>query len=97
MEYNLVARPDRFARIAAAMGQPLDGLDTMQAAYTSVEAVRQIARHCDIPGMTAVGVKTDDFEAICQRILDDPGPPCNPRKVTREGLLGILEKMERNG
>jgi alcohol dehydrogenase class IV len=97
MEYNLVARPDRFAHIAAAMGQPVDGLDSMQAAYKSVEAVKQIAHHCEIPGMAAVGVKKEDFEPICQRILDDIGPPCNPRKLTKEGLLGILAKMEREG
>ena len=95
MEYNLVARPDRFADIAEAMGQSRNGMDVMQAAYKSVEAVRQIARHCNIPSLKSAGIQKEDFEAICQHIIENNDPPCNPRKLTQEGLLGILIKMEK--
>ena len=49
MEFNLIGAPQRFARIAAALGESVDGLTTMEAARRSVDAVRELNADLDIP------------------------------------------------
>ena len=44
MEFNLLACPERFAKIAKIMGEKTDGLSVLDAAVKSVEAVRKLSQ-----------------------------------------------------
>ena len=41
-EYNLIAAPERFAEIAAAMGEKIEGLTVMEAAAKAPAAIRKL-------------------------------------------------------
>jgi len=49
MTYNQPAAPERYADVAAAMGENTRGLNPAQAADTGIDAVIRLARDCGIP------------------------------------------------
>jgi alcohol dehydrogenase len=40
-QFNMLASPEKFARVAVAMGRPVERLPTLDAAQAAVEAIRQ--------------------------------------------------------
>ena len=57
MEFNHTAAPERFAAVARALGENVDGLSPLKAAARSVEAVRALSRDIGIPrGLGECGV-----------------------------------------
>jgi len=49
MSFNLIGNPTRFAEIAEAMGEEVEGLSPMEAAPLAVEAVKELLSHLKIP------------------------------------------------
>jgi alcohol dehydrogenase len=90
MEYNLGACPEKFAEIASAMGENVDGLTLWEAARKSVDAVMNLCRILSIPKLKDVGVKESDFKEIAKMALADETSLANPRKMTVEGFERIL-------
>jgi alcohol dehydrogenase class IV len=48
-EFNLTANPQKFARVAMAMGENIHGLTALEADRTAAEAIKQMNRDLDIP------------------------------------------------
>jgi alcohol dehydrogenase class IV len=90
MEYNLGACPERFANIARAMGENVDGLPMMEAARKSIDGIVKLLRLLRIPTLKDVGVREQDFEELAKLALADPTSEANPRKMTLEGMIEIL-------
>ncbi|CEO88983.1 iron-containing alcohol dehydrogenase [Syntrophaceticus schinkii] len=90
MEHNTLAKPEKFADIAKAMGQDIAGLDVFEAANKSVIAVKKLSKLVNIPDLKSVGVKEKDFETICDIAMKNLGTPDNPRKMTKEGFMEVL-------
>jgi alcohol dehydrogenase len=91
LEYNLVADLPKMARVAEAMGEPVDGLSDRAAAELAVEAVRQLSRDVGLPGgLREVGVPEAALEGFvegtlsAQRLITN-----NPRVPTAEGVLAV--------
>ena len=42
MEYSVVGAPDRFADIARAMGEPIDGLSLMRQADAAIAGIERL-------------------------------------------------------
>jgi alcohol dehydrogenase len=92
LEYNMLADLPKFARIAAALGEPVDGLSPRQAAERAVQAVRVLSRDVGLPaGLRAVGVPEDALEGFvagtlsAARLVDN-----NPRRPTAEAVLAAF-------
>lgn len=95
MEFNLVAAPRKFARIAEFMGEPVSGLPIMDAAKKAVEAVNRISRDMGmVQRLRDVGVTEADIPQLVNdlfRLKARPIELFNPRSATREDVVGILK------
>ena len=93
MEFNLPSKPDKFARIATLMGESTEGLTRLEAARLSVDAVRDLAELLNIPQrLRDLGVARDSFDQIAEFALADGNIGFNPRVVTKEDIMGILDE-----
>jgi alcohol dehydrogenase class IV len=93
MEFNSVGAPEKFARIAVALGEDPSGLPTAEAAGLAVKAVRFLLDDLNIsPKLSAHGIPRDEFPAIAKatvgavRLISN-----NPRPVTEEDVVKLLE------
>jgi alcohol dehydrogenase len=93
MRWNLVAALPRYRDIARAMGMRVDHLSLREGAESAVAAVEQLARDVGIPAtLDDLGVPRSAIEALAKdgmTNLRQVRP--NPRNVTYEGLVLILE------
>ncbi|MBT4268611.1 MAG: iron-containing alcohol dehydrogenase [Deltaproteobacteria bacterium] len=91
MEYNLIANPEKFARIASAMGEKIDGLGQMNAARRSVDAVRSLLKDLGIPEtLTEQGVKSEDIPQVSRNAAETGIHFSSPRKTGLKELESIL-------
>ena len=92
MEFNRIACPDRFADIAAAMGQDVSGLSTLDASAFAVEAVEELGFDVGIPEtLSEIGVDGEGIPAMTDDALKSPNVEINPRKTTREDIVELYE------
>jgi alcohol dehydrogenase class IV len=92
MRFNLPARVERMARIAALLGEDTAGMSTADAAEKAVAAVMQLRDDIGIPSrMSAWGVAPGDIPQMARtaaglgRIVR-----VNPRRPTEEDLAEIF-------
>lgn len=94
MEFNLIGAPDRFARIAEALGEPIVGLTPMQAGRVAVEAVRELNDDLDIPADFADWAFDDDkIELMADDAMKSGNIPINPRRVNRDQIVALYEEV----
>ncbi len=91
MEFNHTAAPERFAAVARALGEKVDGLTPLQAAARSVEAVRALSRDIDIPrGLREYGVREEHVDRVVADAMKSGNVPVNPRETNAAQLAQIL-------
>ena len=91
-EFNLIGNANRFRDIAKAMGENIDGLSTMDAARKAIAAIRQISEQVGIPkNLRGLGVKEEDFGIMAENAMKDVCQLTNPRKATKEQVIGIFK------
>jgi alcohol dehydrogenase len=93
MEYNLIAAPDKYIRIAEAFGERTKHLPEIQAARLSVKAVKSLLDDIGISyQLSSYDVPQEEFPALAKaavgavRLISN-----NPRTVTEQDVIGILE------
>lgn len=79
MEYNAIALPQKFARLAAALGEDVSGLSTVQAAKRAAAAVSELAGDLRIPTSAQVGVDPKDFDRLAAAAAINVSVESNPR------------------
>jgi alcohol dehydrogenase class IV len=93
MAYNLIACPQKFAEVARALGEPVEGLTTMEAAELSVEAVRRLGRDVGIPdGLAEVGVTPEAIPALTGDAMKSGNILINPRKTGLQDIVRLYEE-----
>jgi len=93
MEFNLAAAPKRFREIAAAMGQEVAGLDTLDAAGLSIRAVRKLIEDIGLAkGLAQIGLKDEFIPLLSHNALKDACLVTNPRSATFEDIVAIFHK-----
>jgi alcohol dehydrogenase len=92
MKFNLVAATARFADIARAMGEPIDGLSERDGAERAIIAVERLSADIGIPRyVDELGVARSGIPDIARDGMTNSRQILpNPREVTYEGLVGIL-------
>ena len=81
-EFNAPADPERYARIAQALGVDTSGLATLDAAHT--REWRRSYRLTDdvgIPTMVELGFSEDEIPMLARIAFEDPQTIGNPREV----------------
>lgn len=87
MEYNLIARPDKFFRIAMAMGENVSGLSVFEAGKKAVLAVRALNDAINIPSnLKECDVKEKDLSMLVDKTMDDGAMTTNPRLSSRQDI-----------
>ncbi|SFN09985.1 iron-containing alcohol dehydrogenase [Thermodesulforhabdus norvegica] len=90
--FNLIAKLDRFADIAVAMGENVEGLSPRDAAEKALQAIEKLSRDVGIPGgLKELGVKKEDIPTMAQNAMKDACGLTNPRRATLEDIIMIYE------
>lgn len=93
MEYNTMARPDKFANLARAMGENIEGKPLHRAALSASRAVKELARDIGLPArLRDIGTPEDSLESIAETALKHGMIKFNPRVPVREDILEIVRK-----
>ncbi|WP_108025441.1 iron-containing alcohol dehydrogenase [Melghirimyces profundicolus] len=81
MEYNWMGCPDKFARIAQALGVDTQGMSTDEAARAAVLEVENLVADVNIPSLREQGVDPEQIDRYAQAAFDDPQTFGNPRII----------------
>jgi choline dehydrogenase len=97
MEYNFKGEPEKFARIANALGEDTRGLTLWQAAEKAVEAVMRLTEEVEIPTLQALGLKEEEIPKLAQMAFNDPQTIGNPRDMTVQSYEQIYRRTFEMG
>jgi alcohol dehydrogenase class IV len=93
LDFNFASAPERFHRIAEALGCPLEGMGEAAARQRLVLHVRDLGRDCGIaPGLGRRGVRSADLPGLAAKAIDNPCNATNPRAPSREDLLSLYSE-----
>ncbi len=91
-EFNMISNLNRFRDIAEAMGENIEGLSTTEAARKAIAAIVQLSHQLEIPSnLKSLGVKPESFEEMAENAMKDACALTNPRKPTKEQIIGIYK------
>jgi alcohol dehydrogenase len=90
--FNLIAKMDRFADIAVAMGENIEGLSARAAADVALDAIKTLSTDIGIPtGLTELGVKEADLKIMAENAQKDACGLTNPRCPTLDDVVQIYK------
>ncbi|PTM58456.1 iron-containing alcohol dehydrogenase [Desmospora activa] len=92
MEFNWMGCPDKFARIAQALGVNTAGMTVEEAAQTAVVEVERLVADVEIPTLLQQGVNPEAIDRYAQAAFDDPQTIGNPRTLTLESYKWIYRR-----
>ena len=93
MTYNRYACPEKFADIAAAMGEDVDGLGAVDASVLAVEAVQNLSDDVGIPAtLGEAGAKTEGIPVMAEDAMKSGNIQVNPRKTTIKDVIALYEE-----
>lgn len=90
--FNMIACPERFADIAVAMGENIEGLSVIEAADLAMESIKRLSQDVGIPsGLKGLGVKEEDLPTLADNALKDACGLTNPRIATKDDIIQIYK------
>lgn len=96
VEFSISGNPKRYADIARAMGEKVEGLGVMEGASKASKAVRELVRDTKIPALATLGVTREKLKTVVGKMADDAiasgSPGNNPRKATKEEIVELYWK-----
>jgi alcohol dehydrogenase len=91
-EFNLIACPERFADVAVALGENIDGLSVIEAAEKAIASIRKLSASIGIPtGLTALNVKEQDLKTMSENAKKDACQLTNPRTATLDQVIEMYK------
>lgn len=97
LAYVLDGAPERFARLAVAMGCAGAADPVPEAARKFLTGLEALCRACEIPGVLEYGIGKAEFEAAMEKMAEDAmdsGSPENTiKEVTKQDLLAIYGQL----
>jgi choline dehydrogenase len=97
MEFNYLGEPQKFARIAQALGEDIRGISVWQAAEKAVEAVMRLTRDVEIPTLQQLGFREDEIPMLAEIAYQDPQTIGNPRDLTLQSYVQIYQRTFNQG
>jgi alcohol dehydrogenase class IV len=94
MRFNLIARLEKFAHVAQALGEKVEGLSALDAGKKAVEAVSQLNADIGIPArLSEVNVKAEGLsQAAADAMNMKRAMGCNPRAVKQEEVEKLFRE-----
>ena len=96
MEFNLMATPQRFARIAELMGEKIEGLPLREAALKSIDAVKQLGTDIGLPQrLRDIGVKKEQIPRFVDILFTTYAERTrtNARPLSRQDATRLYESI----
>jgi alcohol dehydrogenase len=91
--YNKQVVPKRFADIASAMGEKVEGLSPEEAADRAIDAIKKLASDIGIPsGLKELGAREEDLGLLAENAMQDVCRLTNPRELSKEEIIEIYRK-----
>jgi choline dehydrogenase len=87
-----MGEPEKFARIAQALGEDVNGLPVWKAAEKAVEAVYQLIRDLEIPSLQQLGFLEEEIPLLATLAANDPQTTGNPRDINYNGYLKVYQR-----
>jgi choline dehydrogenase len=81
-EFNAPASPERYARIAQALGVNVHGLSPLRAAEAGIEELYSLTEDVGIPTIEELGFSEGEIPMLARLAYEDPQTVGNPREVT---------------
>lgn len=92
-QFNIPAKTERFADIAIALGENIEGCSPLEAANKAIAAIRAMSKQLGIPAnLKELGVKEKDFEAMAINAKLDACQLTNPRTATKEEVIELFRQ-----
>lgn len=92
MTFNSTAVPDRYVRIARAMGVNVGGRSDTEVIADGIAAVRNLSTDCGVPQrLRDVGVTEAALDDLAATSLTDAAIFTNPRQATQAELREVLQ------
>jgi alcohol dehydrogenase class IV len=94
-EFSLIGNPERYARIARAMGESTQGLSVLDGAELAAEAVSRLIEDIEIPTLSKLGVDKEKLEKLAPQMAEaaiaSGSPGNNPRQATKEEIIELYK------
>ena len=97
MEYNYSGEPERFARIAQALGLDTANKTVWKAAEVSAEYVYQLTEDLDIPSLNELGFAEEEIPMLAKKAEEDSQTIGNPRDVDARNYEKIYARAFEAG
>jgi len=92
MAFNVDYAPQKFARIAEALGMDTKGMSVAQAAHAAVDKVHSMNEELGIPStLSAVGVQAELIPPMATDAMKSGNIPLNPRPTAYEDMVALYE------
>jgi alcohol dehydrogenase class IV len=92
-EFSLIGNPQRYAKIAQAMGEDITGLTDLDAAELAAEAIKRLIEDVKIPPLPALGVDKKKLEQLAPEMAEaaiaSGSPGNNPRLATKDEIIEL--------
>ena len=93
LKWNSEVCKERFRDMAIAFGLDVQGKSDDECVDMVVDAVRALETKLGVPQcLSEVKAKKEDFDTLASKALVDPCTGGNPREVTKEDILALLEE-----
>lgn len=91
MDYSKDSCIEKYARVAAAMG--LEFSTQEEGAAAAVDEVRRLSEDVGIPPFSSFGIPESEFREIAEKSFENLSNASNPKVLTVEDYLVILERL----
>ena len=96
MEFSISGAPKRYADIAKAMGEQIDGLSPMKQADATITAVERLINDIQMPRLGEIGIDKTDFDKVVEKMAADAiasgSPANNPRQATQTEIIQLYNR-----
>jgi choline dehydrogenase len=96
-EFNAPAAPERYARVAQALGADVYGLPPLEAARAGIEELYRLTEDVGIPTMEELGFSEGEIPLLARIAFEDPQTVGNPREVTAADYEDIYRSAFSRG
>ena len=93
VEFNMIACPEKFGRVAQAMGVQIDGMTSLEAARSAVSDIQILCEDIGIPrSLKEIGGKEEAIPKMAQLAFQSNYNRWNPRYTTEEDFVKLFHR-----
>lgn len=91
-EFNLIANPQKYARVAISMGENIQGLTELEAARKAYNAIKSMCKDLGIPDrLRDIGATEDMLPEMAKLSFNAGYNKWNPRYTTEREFLNLFQ------